>query len=166
MEDGNGATIPDTTGTLDGATAPGPDPLVQSRQGVEVEAGKVQFPQVPGIVHVPDEDVHVLGGAQAEDRGRVRDLALALEESAREDGEHTADEVVHIPDDVQNQQNHQPRHRYCGLCFWKHGGGKPVIESESFSRKQIINLHDTFQEKKNMIYTLRYIHIPSWNLFR
>lgn len=67
MEDGNGATIPDTTGPLDGAAAPGPDPLVQSGQSVEVEAGKVQFPQVPGIVHVPDEDVHVLGGAEAED---------------------------------------------------------------------------------------------------
>lgn len=134
MEDGNGAAIPNAAGSLDGATLAVTDPLVQPRQGVEMEAGKVQLAQVASVVHVPDEDVHILGGAQPVDRGGVRHLALALEEPAGEDREHAADEVVDIPDYVQDQQHHQPRH----LLFveftcrvWR--GGKPVNDSESYA---------------------------------
>jgi len=111
MEDGDGAAITDAAGSLDGSTTSLPDPLVQPREGVEMEAGKVQFPKVAGIVHVPDKDVHILGGAQSIDRRGVRDLAFPLEQTTRKHREHTADEVVDIPDHVEDQQYHQPRHR-------------------------------------------------------
>lgn len=35
-------------------------------------------------------------------RGGVGDLALFLEQTAKANGEHAANEIVHIPDDVEN----------------------------------------------------------------
>lgn len=104
MEDGYGATIAHTAGTLDSATAALAHQLVEIGQRVEVEASEVQFAQVAGIVHVPQEDVHILWGAETVDGRRVRHLALALQQATPEDGEDAADKVVHIPHDVQHQQ--------------------------------------------------------------
>lgn len=116
MENGYGAAVANTAGSLDGTAASVPDALIESSEGVEMEAGKVQFAKIAGVVHVPDKDVHVLRGAQSIDRRGVRDLALPLEQPAGEHREHAADEVVDIPDHVQDQQNHQPRHRDIWLC--------------------------------------------------
>jgi len=50
MENGYGAAVANTAGSLDGTAASVPDALIESSEGVEMEAGKVQFAQIAGVV--------------------------------------------------------------------------------------------------------------------
>lgn len=110
MENGYGATITNTAGTLHGATAALTHKLVQIGQRIEMEAGKVQFAQVACIVHVPQKDIHILRRAQTVDRCRIRNFALALQQTPAEHGEDAAYEVIHIPHDIEHEKSHKPRH--------------------------------------------------------
>lgn len=132
MEDGYGAAIAHTAGSLDGAAAALTHQLIEIGQRIEMEAGKVQLAQIARIVHVPQEDVHVLGGAQAVDGCGVRHLALALEQPAGEHRENAAYKVVNIPNDVQNEQHHQQRH---GLWIYTRTRKQRADENNSLEAK-------------------------------
>ena len=62
-ENGNGFAVADTGCALNGSTFVLPDGLIDARQTIIVEAGKVQLSEVSSVVHVANEDVHILSGA-------------------------------------------------------------------------------------------------------
>lgn len=64
-EDRYRSAIPHAGRALHGAAAVALHRLVDAGEEVVVESGKVQFAQIPGVVHVPQKDVHILGGAEA-----------------------------------------------------------------------------------------------------
>ena len=62
FENGEGphkAAVSDGTGPLHHCTTFLSDGLVESRPLVEVHSSEVQLPEVPGIVHVVEQRVHV-----------------------------------------------------------------------------------------------------------
>lgn len=64
-EDGNSPPIPDARGTLQGMPFRRRDVSINAGSVVEVEPGKVQLADVPRVVHVTQEYVHVLRCAEA-----------------------------------------------------------------------------------------------------
>lgn len=59
------STITNGRCTLHNARSLGTDFAVQARSLVEVRSGEIQLAQVPRVVHVIKERVHVRGGADA-----------------------------------------------------------------------------------------------------
>lgn len=111
-EDGNRPPVPNAGRTLNCAS---PHPLhflVNARPAVVVEPCKVQFPQVPRVVHVANENVHIIAGAKSPNCGLLGDLGLLLEEHAVAQGGDASYEVVNIPQRVQDQEAHHEEKHY------------------------------------------------------
>lgn len=72
MEGANEAAVTYGGCPLEHGSAHARDGAVQVGPLVEVHAGKVQFAEVPGIVHVIKQGVHIVGEAQTWNEGLKR----------------------------------------------------------------------------------------------
>lgn len=64
MEGSDEASIAYGCSTLENRSAQAGDGAIQLGPLIEIDAGKVQFPKIPGIIHVIEQGVHI--GAQAD----------------------------------------------------------------------------------------------------
>uniref|UniRef100_A0A182LUK0 Uncharacterized protein n=1 Tax=Anopheles culicifacies TaxID=139723 RepID=A0A182LUK0_9DIPT len=106
-KDWNRSSIAHTGCSLHGAPTFGFNFTVNTGKSVKVEACKVQLPQIPCIVHVPDEDVHVLCGAESVDGRLVCNFAFALKQHTVAKSCHASEEIIHVPDHVEDEQSYQ-----------------------------------------------------------
>uniref|UniRef100_A0A182UC03 Nucleotide exchange factor SIL1 n=1 Tax=Anopheles melas TaxID=34690 RepID=A0A182UC03_9DIPT len=134
-KDGDRSAIAHARRTLDGAAPLRLNFAIDARQPVKVEACKVELAQIARIVHVADKDVHVLRSAESVNGRLVGHFPFALEQHTVPEGGHTAKEVVHIPDHVQDQQSHQQ------------GAGEHFLERTGSNEPKFVASHE-WQELK------------------
>jgi len=103
--------VPDVGAALHRQPALLPDGLPQAGPGVELGPGEVHLAQIPRVVHVEQQKVHVRGQARGRVRGRVQHVHVLLEQRAHGRAPERPGEIVHFEHPVQQHQHQQHGHR-------------------------------------------------------
>lgn len=75
-----------------------------------MEPCKVQLSQVASIVHVSYKNIDILSSAKGRNRALLSHLNLLLEKVSIAERKYTSEEIIHIPNYVQEQKRHDPEH--------------------------------------------------------
>lgn len=110
-ERANEFPVPDVSAALHRQPALLADRLPQAGARVELGAREVHLAQVPRVVHVEQQEVHVRGQARGRERGRVQYVHVLLEQRACGRAPEGPSEVVHLKHPVQQHHHQQRGHR-------------------------------------------------------
>lgn len=102
--------VPDVSTALHRQATLLPDGRPQARPRVELGPGEVHLAQVPRVVHVEQQEVHVRGQTRRRVGRRIQHVHVLLEQRAHGRAPECPGEIVHLKHPVQQHQHQQHGH--------------------------------------------------------